>query len=197
MKNVVSNLSKIFTSLVVSAFFMGCAAQLSDKIDVPEIPNVTKVSSAKNIVNTGTVISVEDFIDTRLGQIAESDSDSKTQPDGLAIGGTVRDAVVKALENAGITVSPDAPLALTGEIKRWDAKTAAAVTSSIESNASIRINVVDKAGKNLYTGNYSGERASQFPVVSEPDVKDSLGLAMSGAIEQAINDKDLLKAISR
>ena len=180
-------------SLLLIAFsvvFVGCAAYVGRAVDVPEIPSAVKEGDARARLSSS--IAVGEIRDAR--EVPEEGS-NYTEPAG-DVASAVKSALERTLTDKGMILSLDAPVTVTGEVREWRSSVSARTTSQIQSEAALAIEVRDPSNKKLYSGVYHGSRSSQFPVASAGDVQDSLGLAMSQAIAQMLQDKDLLNVIS-
>ena len=71
----------------------------------------------------------------------------------------------------------------------------ATTTSSIQSEASIFLEVLNDKGQRIYSSTFSGTRQSRFPLAKPSDIQLSLGLAMQQAIEQMLNDQQFMNAL--
>ena len=181
---------RIFVLLPI-LFCLACAMRVDSSYPVPAIP---EIDSQKTSSLHGLSISVQPFLDARLPAIQDKVNVSITQPEG-EVEQTVELAFVEALQSQGAVLDGNGEKSIVGEIRRWDSKVAASTSGTIDSNATIYLEVKDAAGKSLFSGEYHGSRSSQFPVIAKQDVGDSLGLAMSEAITQAIRDKNLQRIL--
>ena len=170
---------------------MACAMRVDSNYPVPAIP---EVDSQKTSALHGLNISLQPFLDARLPAIQEKSNVSIAQPEGEVVQ-TVESAFAEALQAQGVVLATDGGKNIVGEIRRWDSKVAASTSGSIDSNATLYLEVKDADGNSLFSGEYHGSRSSQFPVIAKQDVGDSLGLAMSEAITQAIRDKNLHRSL--
>lgn len=182
----------IFGCVLLSA----CSQHVGESISVPEIP----IEEARNNsrARLSTQVSLADFKDVR-GAL-DNDNDSSEQPGNFTQPqGEVTRAVQKALETAllekGVQVSGASKVSMWGEVRKWQANIHTTTRSKIISEASLFLELLDRDGKRVYSGTYHGSRASEFISASTEDIKYSLGLAMSQAIDQALADEELISAL--
>lgn len=169
---------------------VSCAPYIGRAVDVPEIPSAIKEGDVRTRLSSS--IAIGEIRDTRdpLGE-----DSAATEPAG-DVAAAVRQALEKSFTDNGMILSLDAPVTITGEVRDWHSTVSAKTTSLIQSEASLAIEVRDPSNRKLYSGVYHGSRSSQFPVASAGDVQDSLGLAMSQAIAQMFQDKELQGVLS-
>ncbi len=174
-----------------------CSRHVGSSIEVPNIP-APAASSAESRARLSANISLSGFKDVReaIIPIEGLDQTSYTQPQG-AISQQLEAAMSEAMSKKGLHVTSNAPVSLWGEIRKWRADVETTTTSKIKSEAALYVELLDASGQRLYAGTYHGSRASQFPVVSAEDIKDSLGIAMAQAIGQVLEDEEFLQALLR
>ncbi|MCB0322427.1 MAG: hypothetical protein KDD69_02605 [Bdellovibrionales bacterium] len=180
--------------LFATVISSGCARHIGASIAVPEIP--TPAAEARP--RLGATIAVRDFKDVR-GQAQGQElgeAPGVTKPEG-DVGTRVAEAMAAVFEKRGITVDETAATVVRGEVRQWQSKVTTTTSGVIESTAAVYVEVVDRSGNSVYSGTYHGSRTSQFPVVSASDVQDSLGIAMAQALDQALQDQELLGALWR
>lgn len=174
----------------------GCSTYVGKTIEIRELPSFD--SESRSMPDITALVALEEIKDVR-GSIPSStvgdDNEGRiTSPEG-DVGRIVQDSLAKALLSKGIGVSSRAPLRIWGEIRRWRARITTTATSSIKSDAALYLEVIDNSGSRVYSGTYHGTRASEFPVASLNDFRDSLGLAMLEAVAQAVDDQQFLDAV--
>lgn len=169
---------------------VSCAPYVGRAVDVPEIPSVVKEGEVRN--RLGNSVAVGEVRDARE---SAAEGSTYTEPAG-DVAAAVRQALEKTFTDKGMIISLDAPVTVSGEVREWRSAVSAKTTSMIQSEAALAIEVRDPSNKKLYSGVYHGSRSSQFPVASAGDVQDSLGLAMSQAISQMLQDKELVSVLS-
>ncbi len=185
--------SIICYGIFVGCFYGGCSPQLGANIEVPEIP-VEEASLDGGPAHLGVSVSLDTFRDNRPLQADTTEPVEKTMPEG-DVGRAVEVALTKSLAQKGISTSFGAPVKISGEIKKWQTTVSAKMTGSLRSEAALYVEVRDEKGQKLFSGTFHGSRASEFPVVTREDVKSSLGFAMSQAINQALEDEQLIQAL--
>ncbi|HMO17810.1 MAG TPA: YajG family lipoprotein [Oligoflexia bacterium] len=157
-------------------------------VSVPRMPNPTSNSGDYLPV----VVNIRPFKDMRLLERIE-------QSENITPEGDVSDVVTGYLESAlktrGVTFDSSSPITLTGEIRTWSAEARGSSTGELKSEATVYVEVI-QSGLRKFSGTYQGARSSQFPIVTPQDISDSLGLAMSQAIDQAISDSSLRRALA-
>lgn len=183
---------KLILTSAVALALGACSAKIESNYPVPEIPKASTVTSELH----GVGLSFQSFVDARMplrNEVANKSS-IHTQPEG-DVAGSVEQAFKEALTVQGANVGYGTGKMVTGEIRRWDSQVAAAASGSIESNATLFIEVKGETGERLFAGEYHGSRSSTFPVIARQDVGESLGIAMSEAITQALRDPNLRRVL--
>ena len=185
--------SRVFQAIIFASAVAlgGCAPTVGPQVDAPEIPVVAKTGSIKS----GVRVALQGALDVRPAIVADPDSESVTQPAG-PVASQVEDGLRKALEMNGIAELPSAPVAMRAEIRKWQAQVSARDTGKLSSEASLFVELIDGTGQRIYSGNYVGNRASSFPLISASDIRESLGLAMASAIDQMMSDPKLIEKLS-
>ena len=183
--------------LATSAFIIfctGCASNIGSSVDVPEIPGPEMPQNTR--AKLGATVAIAGIKDVRTSVSTDAaNSDVRfTEPQG-DITVAVEGALQKALREKGILVGGESPVTIWGEVRNWRSKVDTTTVSKIQSEAAIYIEVQSLSGSTLYSGTFRGSRSSQFPVASPSDVKDSLGIAMSEAIAQLLDDEDFLNSL--
>lgn len=177
--------------LILASAFSACAPSLGGTIAVPSIPLAENMDQSR--ARLFTSVDVVDFKDGRGA--APSEDSGFTEPRG-DIDVKLQEAIGDALTKRGISVFGGAPVKITGEVRTWRTQVAAeGAVGTISSEAALFIQVLDRNGSVRYSGTYRGSRSSQFPVVAESDVQESLGLAMSQAIAQLMEDQQFLQSL--
>lgn len=69
--------------------------------------------------------------------------------------------------------------------------------SRVEARASIRVSVLTREGKSIFTGEYSGKMMGEHPYYNEDRMLDAFGTAMSEAIQSALRDPRLIDELNR
>ncbi len=186
--------TKSFGSALAAAAIVllsACAPNLGGTIDAPSIPSVSPKGDAR--ARLGSYLSIQTVEDARTKGI--SGEAGYTEPAGK-VTQIVEDGIKNAFRENGISILDSAPVSLRTEIRQWRAKVTSAAQAEIDSEATIFVEALDPAGKVIYSGTYTGNRSSKFPIVSRIDVQDSLGLAMANAIGQAVADPAFLNVLS-
>ena len=168
-----------------------CAPTPGPTIDTPSIP-IAK-TNAEIRGRLGTYVTIQGVIDTRRSLIGDELS-KYTEPQGN-VTEAVENALSDSLRERGVSVTNDAPVKIKAEIRSWKSEIVVSASPTLTSDASLYVEMFDASGGRLYSGSYNGTRSSQFPIVTRQDMKDSLGLAMSSAIEQLLADEQLLNHI--
>lgn len=173
----------------------GCARHLGGTVGVPQLPVSTLAT--QELAQYDATVAMDGFNDERLSveEPGEQLKGELVQPYG-DISAVVEQGAIKALRRRGVVFSDRSWVSLRGEISKWQSVVHSTAMVEIESQAQLRVQVFDRKGDVVYSGNYAGARSSRFPVASEQDVKDSLALAMRQAIDQMATDEQLLRALS-
>lgn len=185
---------QVFTwFLFVSLFSVSCVTTVGPFIALPNIPP-SKVQDGDVL---SLILSVKSFRDVRI--VSETSSTMqegvrRVSPEG-DVSQIVTAAFSEALRARGTSVDSSAPTTIQGEIRSWNAETRGSSVGELKSEASIYIEVIT-SGTRTFSGVYQGSRSSQFPVVTSSDIQDSLGFAMEQAIDQALIDSSLRRALS-
>lgn len=169
----------------------GCAPSLGTTIEAGEIPPPAVQAGSR--ARFGSVIGIQDIRDNRPAPVTDG-AEKFTEPHG-GIPQLVEAAIKSTLSEAGVSVVTSAPVAMKVEVLKWRAAVDPKATVMLRSEASLLIELYDPAGKKVFSGTYNGVRSSQFPVVTRVDVKDSLGLAMSNALEQLVADPQFIELV--
>jgi Uncharacterized lipoprotein len=160
-------------------FLFSCAPSLDPLIEIPEVPSVKNTS----LSSLSRAVSVSPAIDLR----EESNDPEMTEPDSQAAR-KLEDALIESLTSSGVSVAPNSSIVILPKIKTWRSKIQIKDTGTISSEAAIEVEISTSSGKKIYSGNYAGNRQSQFPLINKADVQDSLGYAMQSALEQFLKD---------
>lgn len=190
MNSLVRNFRLALVSSVI--LFTGCAAQVGSTIEAPEIPPIAMADDAR--ARLGSYIAIQEIVDSRQ-ELKDDDTTRVTQPFG-GVSGIIKTGLRNAFRDAGISVIDSSPIELRAEVRKWQAEVSAKGTSTLSSEATLYVELIDPSGKKVFTGSYNGTRSSQFPVITRVDVKDSLGLSMANAISQLVADPKLIEMIS-
>ena len=182
----------IVTFGVVTVFFSGCSADVGPSIETPEVP-APSVARVERRARLAAQITLGHFTDRRE-PIEALGSGDITQPQGK-VARKVEAALVKSFVSNGISIVNEAPYSIQGEVRKWNASVMTTASSKLRSEAALYIEVLNESGVRVYSGTYHGSRASQFPIASAGDIQDSLGLAMSQAIGQILEDEGFLQAL--
>jgi hypothetical protein len=181
---------------IVATIFLGflssCSAQIGSSIEVPQI--ALEVAEDGYSSSQDLEVNFSGIIDRREFLMDQANAGEVTQPDG-DVAGEIEKALLNGLKTKGVEVSIGSLRTLSGEVIKWRTKVTTKATSLIDSEASLLLEVKDELGKRIYSGTYSGLRSSEFPIVTRVDVKDSLAIAMTKAIEEALNDPRLMEAL--
>jgi uncharacterized lipoprotein YajG len=184
MKTLKKLLSFSIISLIAS--FSACVAVVGPHVPVPEIPPGSEATPEKAI---SSLVSVGSFRDVRGAPEGEQIS-----PEG-EVTEAVKEAFRTALTKRGARVTPDAPTTIHAEIRTWYATTQGTGAVEVESQATLYFEIHSRDSQRIFSGVYTGSRSSTFPLVSAKDIGDSLGLAMTQAIDQALSDKALIHGL--
>ncbi|MCB0344726.1 MAG: hypothetical protein KDD66_06400 [Bdellovibrionales bacterium] len=169
-----------------------CAKQTGGKVVAPDIPIVQHKMAFPNpvVVNAAIV----PFQDMRAEADASSGS-SVTVPVG-DVGNVVARAAEQAFAKRGMKLEGSSSQAeIRGQITEWNATVEGGALPVLGSTAALRIEVLNPKGDTVYTGTYQGTRSSEFPVISESDIRRSLGIAMAEAVEKMADDSRLTQAL--
>lgn len=178
----------LFAFLLLSS----CAPNLGSTIEAPQVP--AQVRSKEARARMGSMVGISEIIDGRTGVVA-NDDETYTEPYG-GIQSILETALKQALVEAGVAVSESANLGIHLEVKTWRAKITRGALATVDAEASVELVLKDSTGKRIYNGTYKGTRSKQFPVLTKTDIRDSLGLAMSNAIDEISNDTELLDRLN-
>lgn len=187
-------MKKIFCSLLLCTV-IGCAPSLKDTMSVDVIPADDEIKPS-TILSNAVTVRVERFNDSRVDTAIAEINGRKLSPEG-DLGTTIKNGFERALRTQGAKISLfDAPLTITGEVTAWKlhVKPGFPVTN-LEGKATVRANVVNKAGHVLYRGNYSGIANYQHPYPRQSAIENVLGRAMSEAIGAAMKDRGLVQVL--
>lgn len=186
------SVSFLLLSCVV-ANLSACSPKLKSIIQVPDIPeNMSKAdrptSEYKNYVF------LDQFKDGRSAKaIANLEGKETTTASDITV--AVKQAMEKAFSANQFVISESAPLTISGEVRQWAADVRGGLPSSVKSKAEIAIEVYDPAAKKIYAGTYQGNVNREESSIEEDDVRRALGTAMSEAIGQILNDRQLMNLL--
>ncbi len=184
------NKSYVFLALIIS--LASCVATVGPSISLPKIP--APVAEMAPFL-AGKTLAVGSMKDLRT-------LDYNTTGQGLVTPGgdvsrTVETAVGDYFKSAGANLDFNAPVAVSGEVREWQSAYEGSTTGSLNSTATIYIEVINQSSKmKIFSGTFTGTRSSHFPIVRPADIKDSLGFAMVQAIEQIMKDQGFVNALS-
>lgn len=175
-------------SLTALLLISSCVATVGPSISVPKIPQINT-----NNNYSGAQIAVGDFKDVRT-------LDYNTTGEGLVtpegdVSSTISQSFKDYLLSSGANVSFSAPMVIKGEIREWQSAYQGSTTGKLDSVAALYIEITNAQGTKIFSGNFKGNRASSFPIVTPEDIKDSLAFALSQAIQQVLNDPGIQKAL--
>ena len=184
--------------LVILAYLLGlsaCSVHVGPTMEVPSVPAPTvKPGEGRDLKLGVSLGSIKDARSSATREDTSSPEGKYTEPAG-DVAAAVKTALASALADQGVRLRPNAPLTIFGEVRRWRTQAAATTTTSIHSEAALYVEVVDRSGNRVYSGTYHGSRASEFPIATLSDIKESLGLAMSEAIAQLFDDEEFITAL--
>jgi hypothetical protein len=185
----------VFLLAVFCPLLSSCAPNLGATIEAPDLPAAAADGTAKPEIRArlGSYVTIQEVTDARNGITTDPD-ENYTEPYG-GVNTIVEKGIKKAFQDIGVAVSDSAPISLRAEVRKWRAQVKSKGNSAISSEATIYVEAVDPSGKKVYSGTYNGARSSQFPVVTRVDVKDSLAIAMTNAINQLTSDQQLLELL--
>lgn len=174
---------------------VGCGPSAPKSLPLPEI----KVKDVGGKINRQedlpSYIFVDDFIDARTEQ-AIAEVDGKKVPYSDEISRVIRGGMRGALEKKGFVFSDTAPIVLSGELRKWKALVDGGFKSTISSEASLYVEILDPANKRIYAGVYNGFSTVEGPSLGSEDIQSALATAMGEAIQQVLNDQQLVKLLN-
>ena len=192
LKKRILNFIFIAACLLAACLLAACSPSLSNSVDMSNERFLQNVSNPPQ--QASYLISVETLADFRADQALILKGPNKSQLTGDA-GILVEREIRSALSNRGFRVTPDAPLILTGAVKKWQANVSSGLPAKVESEADLLIEVLSPANKLIYKANYNGLASESHPSLNEQDFKNSLSRAMSEALAQLFEDKELLSLL--
>ena len=197
-------------SIFITTFICSCVPYLGPTIEAPELTTTTSSNNSDRATSTrrararlSSSISIQKVADARHTPTYQEHLEENnpehitpeyTQPVG-PITSLVESALRDSLKNAGVGILDSAPISLKAEVREWKAKISSRFSSDLQSYATLYIELLDPAGKRIYSGTYQGERSSKFPFINRSDVKDSLATAMHNCIANLLADEQLLELI--
>lgn len=188
-------MNSIFKAVLVlcsAVIASGCGPSLESQIPVPHIPTpeiAEKLSGERRML-----VFVDEFLDERESMAFVEGEDETAQAEGELARG-VQSAVRRALETKGFTVTDEAPLVLSGEVREWRAKVDDGFPPEVASRAVLFVSVFDPANKRVFSGEYSGTATVKQASMSQKDVQEAMGLAMSQAVSQIVSDEKLVRLL--
>ncbi len=175
-------------------FMSACAKTTGGEVAAPKIPIVQHKMAYPTPVLLNAEIS--SFQDSRPNQNSSSGK-SVTMPVG-EVGTLVSKAAEQAFKKRGMELRGAGGMStIRGRIIEWSATVDGGALPVLGSVAALEVEVVGPEGRPVYTSSYEGTRSSQFPVISESDIQESLGIAMAEALEKMADDRMLTSAISK
>lgn len=186
--------TKIIVLLLLMAL-TACGPSTPKSLELPELKIRDVGSKVQSKRAAPSYVFVDDFIDMRLEQSIAS-VDGEAVPHREEISGVVRGGLRQALERKGFVFSDTAPIVLSGELRKWKADVTGGFTSTIHSEASIYVEILDPANKRIYAGVYNGFSTIEGPSIGSEDMREALGTSMQEAIRQVLNDPQLLKLLN-
>ncbi len=180
--------TKLFLAISLAISVQACAPTLKHDISMPKIPDIG--AGQRNSV-AGAELLVNPFIDARpkATMVYHKGREYKARGDAA---GAVETKVRNKLEKEGFRFSSRAPLALSGELRKWEAKVSVGFPAQVDSMAAVYVEVRDPANKRIYAGEYSGNASKQHPNLDAEDINETLGTAMQQALNQLFADAQLL-----
>lgn len=170
---------------------VGCAPGLKHDIVMPSIPAIAENSQ---VAAGGAELLVNPFLDARPSAtiVRYKGRDIKTQGEAAA---AVEARVRERLERAGFSFARTAPLALSAELRAWQADVSSGFPADVQSKAAVYVEVRDPANKRIYSGEYTGMASMQHPNLSEDDIRQTLGVSMQQALNQLFADAQLMEIL--
>jgi uncharacterized lipoprotein YajG len=183
-------------TLALSCVFLAsaCSTHVGQTVDTPAINTPSELGSTR--ARLSTTVALDQIKDVRSSvlHLDEDDNISYTEPSG-DVPETVGRALHKTLQAVGVSVLPSANRTIWGEVRTWRTNVSTKAVTQIKSEAVLYLEVLDSKGKRAYSSTYHGSRMSQFPIATKEDIQESLSIAMSQAISQAVGDEGLLNAL--
>lgn len=184
----------LFT-IAICFLLIGCGPSAPKSLKLPEIKIREVGKKVKGPDDEASYIFVDDFIDARIEQsIAEVDG-TKVPPEGDT-SVFVRAGLRQALERKGFVFSDTAPIVLSGELRKWKADVVGGFSSTIRSEASLYVEILDPANKRIYAGVYNGFSNIEGNSLGAEDIQEALRISMQEAVRQVIKDMQLIKLLS-
>jgi uncharacterized lipoprotein YajG len=199
-KNCITSslLSAVKLPLLLSCIFLSsaCSIHLGQTVDTPNIATPTPSDLGSTRARLSTTVALDDIKDVRdsIVHLDKDENISYTEPSGH-VPDAVGRALHKTLQAVGVSVLPSADRRIWGEVRTWRTNVSTKAVTQIKSEAVLYLEVLDNKGKRAYSSTYHGSRMSQFPIATEEDIQESLSIAMSQAITQAVSDEGLLNAL--
>ena len=179
-------------SIILILSLNACIASVGDKISVSKIPAIESSDGAGSLARA-SVTAIE-VVDVREGTIANNSEPERTEATG-EVSQVLQQAISNELRKKGAQLGVG-DKQLRVEIREWHNTATAKGAVELNSKAALYTEVIDGSGESTYSGVYQGSRSSTFPIASANDIEQSLGIAMSEAIGEALKDGGLIKELS-
>lgn len=164
----------------------GCGVKLKDRVVVPEVPLSAQVTDSVS----GVMVALDNVRDARPITTLVDVNGRGSEP-ASDVGVQVQGALVRALTRGGYRVDGGSAVVIRGEVREWIARVRTGMPGTVTSEAKVFLEVLDPGDRRLYSGQYEGAASLEEPSISELDIRNNLGLAMSEAIRQVLADKKL------
>lgn len=173
-----------------------CAPGLGRSLKVNRIPEAAGENLAKQY-EVPLKVQVERFEDQRRSPVIAEIDGREIVPDG-DVGVEVQQAIERQLQTSGVRLAIAKSPILRGGVTSWRADIKPGFPSStVQANATIRVELLDEDNNKLYSAVYSGNALEEHPMLSEYKIESALGGAMANAIREALRDERLVQQIRR
>ena len=169
-----------------------CSFSMPSKMGLPK--EVTVKKTPVIAPRDGIMVWVDEFADKRPNNVILSFR-SETIEDGTPTGGIASNALTSALTKAGFVSDANAPLVITGSVKRWAARALGGSPGRIDAFTTLHITLLDPSNSPIYSGDYRGFSHMKGSGLGKPEVVATLRRSMIEAVNQVLKDKKLINLL--
>lgn len=175
--------------------FASCAPSLPSTIRVPHITPTVKGPQVQKRRGYESTVFIDQLTDVRPKEAIAEFQGRDLNPAGDIIA-PVFNALREGLEKKGFRFSDSAPVLVAGEIRTWNAKIKGGFSAKVEAQAVLYLEILDPTNKRAYSGTYQGFATLERTNVTEEQVSEVLGTAMSEALGQVFADQQFIRLLS-
>ena len=189
-------LIKTLLTLIILTSLSACAPGLGSTLDVTSVVDMDVPQLRNNLAETETKVNILPFQDNRSVEAIAQIDGRLIKPNG-DLGVAVQTGFERTFRKNGVKLSLFDSPTIRGSISEWRVfVTPGFPSSSLETVATIKVELLDKAGQIQHRAEYSGNYQRQHPFLNESAVQSALSEAMGFAIQEALSDEQLINKLT-